>query len=134
MNLLLDTHIVIWALADDPKLPQKARELILDQSNTVYFSIISLWEVVLKHAIRPDEVPYSGKDFYEACQRAGFDILPGKPEHILAVEGLKRKEGAPAHKDPFDRLLIAQAKTEGLRFVTHDGLIPGYGEPCVLSV
>lgn len=134
MKLLLDTHILIWALADDPKLPKKARELILDVNNAIYVSTVSLWEVVVKHSIHPNEIPYSGKDFYDACRRAGFELLEAKPEHVLAVEGLRRSEGALPHKDPFDRLLIAQAKTEEMRFVTHDALLSEYGDACVISV
>ena len=134
MKLLLDTHILIWALADDPKLPKKARELILDTDNTIYVSVVSLWEVVVKHSIHPTEIPYSGKDFYDACRCAGFELLETKPEHILAVEDLRRGEGVPPHKDPFDRLLIAQAKVEEMQFVTHDALLSGYGEACVASV
>ena len=134
MKLLLDTHILIWALADDQKLPQKARELILDESNEVCASAVSLWEVVIKHALHPNEMPYSGRDFYNACGRAGFDLLAVNAAHVLAVESLRRDDNAPPHKDPFDRLLIAQAKTEGLVFVTHDALLSGYGESCVLSV
>lgn len=134
MKLLLDTHILIWALADDPKLPQKARELILNESNELYASAVSLWEVTIKHTLHPSELSYSGKDFYDACARAGFELLPVKVEHILVVESLHRNENAPPHKDPFDRLLIAQAKNEDMTFVTHDTLLPGYGEPCIFSV
>ena len=134
MKLLLDTHILIWALADDPKLPQKARELILNESNELYASVVSLWEVIIKHTLHPSELSYSGKDFYDACARAGFGLLPVKAEHILVVESLHRNENAPPHKDPFDRLLIAQAKNEDMAFVTHDTLLPGYGEPCIFSV
>ena len=134
MKLLLDTHILIWALADDPKLPKKARELILDTENAIYVSVVSLWEVVVKHSIHPNAIPYSGKDFYDACGRAGFELLETKPEHILAVEDLRRSEGVPPHKDPFDRLLIAQAKVEEMQFVTHDALLSGYGESCVISM
>ena len=134
MRLLLDTHIVIWALADDPKLPQQARELLLDAGNEFYVSAVSLWEIVIKRALHPRELPFSGKDFCNACRRAGFGLLAADAEHVLAVEGLRRGADAPPHKDPFDRLLIAQAKTEEMRLVTHDALLSGYGEPCVLQV
>ena len=58
MNLLLDTHIAIWALNDDPALSEKARKLLLDPDNTVYYSTVSAWEVLLKHARRPDRIPF----------------------------------------------------------------------------
>ena len=99
-----------------------------------YTSVVSLWEVTIKHTLHPSELSYSGKDFYDACARAGFELLSVKAEHILVVEGLHRNETAPPHKDPFDRLLIAQAKNEDMTFVTHDALLPGDGEPCIFSV
>jgi len=134
MRLLLDTHIVIWALANDPNLPKKARELILDEGNDIYVSVVSLWEVVVKHALHRKDFPYSGKDFLDACERAGYCMLVLNEADVLAVESLKRDREAPPHKDPYDRLLLGQAKAEGLALVTHDSLIPDYNEPCVLSV
>lgn len=134
MNLLLDTHIAVWALNDDPALSGKARGLILDPDNTVYYSAVSVWEVLLKHAKRPDDIPFNERDFAQACQQAGFFPLDLKDRHILQVSTLVRSSGAAEHNDPFDRLLLAQAKAENLRFLTHDSLIPGYGEKCVISV
>lgn len=134
MNLLLDTHIAVWALNDDPALSEKARGLILDPDNTVYYSAVSVWEVLLKHARRPDDIPFNERDFAQACQQAGFFPLDLKDRHILQVSTLVRSSGAAEHNDPFDRLLLAQAKAENLRFLTHDSLIPGYGEKCVISV
>ncbi len=134
MRLLLDTHIVIWALANDPKLPKKARSLILDDENDIYVSVVSVWEVVVKHALHREDFPYSGMDFLNACKRAGYCLLVLNDADVLAVESLKRDVNAPSHKDPYDRLLLGQAKAEGLKLVTHDTLIPDYNEPCVLSV
>lgn len=134
MNLLLDTHIAIWALNDDPALSEKTRELILDADNTIYYSTVSVWEVLLKHARRPDSIPFDEKDFSEACREAGFVPLALADKHILAVHTLSRPDGAKAHNDPFDRLLLAQAKVENLSFLTHDELIPDYAEKCVIPV
>ena len=134
MNLMLDTHIAIWALNDDSALSAKARELILDPDNTIYSSTVSVWEVMLKHAKRPNEIPFDEKDFSEGCKDAGFVPLNLSDKHILGVRTLARQEGAREHNDPFDRLLIAQAKVENLSFLTHDELIPGYGEKCVILV
>ncbi len=134
MNLLLDTHIAIWALNDDPALSDKARALILDPDNAVYYSTVSAWEVLLKHARRPDSIPFDEKDFSEACREAGYIPLTLADKHILAVRTLCRAQDAEPHNDPFDRLLLAQAKVENLSFLTHDRLIPGYGESCVISV
>ena len=73
MNLLLDTHIAVWALNDDPALSDKARELILDPDNTIYYSTVSVWEVLLKHSRRPDNIPFNEKDFSEGCKEAVCD-------------------------------------------------------------
>ena len=134
MNLLLDTHIAIWALNDDPALSDKARDLILDPDNTIYYSSVSIWEVLLKHNRRPDNIPFNETDFSEGCREAGFIPLSLSDKHILAVHTLSRPENAKEHNDPFDRLLLAQAKVENLSFITHDSLIPAYGEKCIIPV
>ena len=134
MNLLLDTHIAIWALNDDTELSEKARELILDPYNTIYYSTISVWEVLLKHSRRPDNIPFDEKDFSEGCREAGFVPLALTDKHILAVCSLCRPAGIKEHNDPFDRLLLAQAKVENMSFLTHDELIAGYQEKNVIPV
>lgn len=134
MKLLLDTHILLWALADDPKLPLTARRLIADESNTVVYSSASLWEVSIKHALHPDRMPASAATLLEFCEAAGYESLPIANRHVLALETLVRDPAAPPHNDPFDRIMLAQAKADGLVFLTHDSLIPAYGEECVLSL
>ena len=134
MNLLLDTHIAIWALNDHPSLSSKARELILDPVNTVYYSTVSVWEVLLKHAGRPDEIPFHENAFSKACKQAGFIPLNLSDKHVLAVQTLSRRTDAKDHNDPFDRLLLAQAKSENFYFLTHDELIPGYEEKWIIPV
>ena len=134
MNLLLDTHIAIWALNDDNALSEKAREMILDPDNSIYYSTISVWEVLLKHARKPGNIPFNEVDFCEGCREAGFIPLNLSDKHILAVRTLSRPSGVKEHNDPFDRLLLAQAKVENLSFLTHDELIPGYDEKCIVSV
>ena len=134
MKLLADTHIIIWALLDNGKLPAQARALLSDPKNEVYFSSVSVWEIAMKHAAHPNELPFTGVIFYELCQRSGFRLSETSIAHILTYESLHRAEGAPAHKDPFDKLLIAQAKTENMIFLTHDSLLSDYREPCVMPV
>ena len=107
MKILLDTHILLWVLSNDAKLSEKARKLVENEENEIYYSIVSLWEVELKRLAHPEAMP---------------------------LAGLKREENALPHKDPFDRMLICQAATENMLFVTHDSLIPGYCEPCILAV
>ena len=134
MNLLLDTHIAIWALDDSPMLSSKARELIMDPNNTIYYSTVSVWEVMLKHNRHPDDIPFDEQDFSEGCRSAGFNPLGLVDRHVLAVRTLSRPDNVKEHNDPFDRLLVAQAKVENLYFLTHDELIPDYNEKCIISV
>ena len=134
MNLLLDTHIAIWALNDDPVLTERARELILNPDNTLYYSTVSVWEVLLKHSRRPENIPFDEKDFSDGCKAAGFLPLGLADKHVLAVNTLSRPDNIKEHNDPFDRLLLAQAKVENMFFLTHDELIPGYGERCIIQV
>ncbi len=134
MNLLLDTHILIWALNEDPRLPEKAREMILDQNNAVYYSAVSTWEISIKHANHPDNVKFTGKELAKFCEEAGFLPIEMRDKHVFALETITRAEGAPVHHDPFDRMLIAQAKAENLSFLTHDALLPYYNERCIIAV
>ena len=94
----------------------------------------SLWEVEIKHLAHPDAMPISAKEIAEYCGQSEFQVLPIKEKHIFAMENLKREKDALPHKDPFDRMLVCQASTENMIFVTHDSLIPGYDEPCILAV
>ncbi len=134
MNLLLDTHILIWALNEDPRLSEKARELILDPDNAIYYSAVSVWEVAIKHALHPENVTFSGKELSQYCQEAGFLPVEMRDRHVFALETITRAAGAPPHHDPFDRMLIAQAKAENMSFLTHDSLLPYYNEKCIVSV
>ncbi len=131
MNILLDTHIAIWALLDSPRLSHKARELIMDSDNTVYYSVISVWEILLKHEMHPDNMDLTAKAFVENCAGAGFIPLDLRDKHVIAAEAFQ--PSADGHKDPFDRMLLAQAKTENMSLLTNDSKIPLYHEKCVIS-
>lgn len=134
MRLLLDTHIILWAMNGNNELTEIARDLISDPSNAVFYSIASVWEVTIKHIAHPDKMLITGEKFSENCKKMGFVQLPIREEHILLLEKLRRSENSKPHNDPFDRLLICQAKSEGLKFMTHDSLIPDYNEECVLWI
>lgn len=134
MKYLLDTHIVLWYLIGDERLPQKAKELIDDEQNEIFFSLVSMWEIEIKHIAHPEMMKPSGYMVLEKCQSADFSILPLRAEHIATLHTLQKAENAPRHNDPFDRMLICQAKSEDMLFVTHDALLPYYNEPCVLFV
>ena len=134
MNLLLDSHVLIWALTEDERLSEKARHLILDPDNVIYYSTASIWEISIKHANHPDEIQVSGKELSAFCREACFLQLEIRDKHVYALETLIRPEDARPHKDPFDRILLAQAKAENMSFLTHDALIPDYNEKCVIQV
>lgn len=134
MKILLDTHILLWAISNDIKLPEKARKLIENEENEIYYSIVSLWEVELKRLAHSTAMPVSAEELTEYCEQSGFQRILIREKHVYALAGLKRDENALSHKDPFDRMLICQASTENMMLVTHDSLIPGYNEPCILAV
>lgn len=131
MQALLDTHIAIWAVALPEKLPPVARDVLEDEANLLYVSTVSLWEVAIKHELHPDLLSMTAADFADLCRETGFRILSLEPGHVLSFEMLEARAG---HKDPFDRMLLAQAQCEGLRFVTHDAKVGGYGKEIVLLV
>ncbi|MBO4373908.1 MAG: type II toxin-antitoxin system VapC family toxin [Lachnospiraceae bacterium] len=134
MNILLDTHIAVWAITDDPRLSPKARELLLDPGNNIYFSVISAMEIALKRKSRSNNLDFTTEEFVDYCEKAGYIQLLLKSEHILAEENLRRKGEGPEHQDPFDRFLIAQAKVEKLSFMTHDHEIPSFDVKGIISI
>ena len=125
MKILLDTHIAIWTILDSEELSNTARAMILDENNEIYYSTASVWEITIKHMVQYLE---------KGCEANGFVSLPIVNKHAVALESLVRPKDAPPHKDPFDRILLAQAKSEGMKFMTHDTLIPYYNESFVISV
>lgn len=134
MKILCDTHILIWFLTGDDQLSVKARAIIENEENEIYFSLVSVWEISIKHSHKPQHISLSPQRFIELCESQGFLEYPIEQRHILAVDTLKRPVSTPEHHDPFDKLLIAQAKIDKLTFITHDSLIPDYNEPCIVSV
>lgn len=123
MKLLLDTHIALWAITDDPKLPDQARGLIALASNDIFVSAASIWEISIKHGLGRGNMPISGNEALAYFQEAGYRLLPINAEHAAFVETLP-----PLHADPFDRILVAQALSEPMRLITHDATVVGYGE------
>ncbi|MDH0425415.1 type II toxin-antitoxin system VapC family toxin [Stutzerimonas stutzeri] len=123
MNLLLDTHVALWAITDSPRLPAKARELIAAPRNTVWVSTASLWEITIKHSLGRGDMPVSGHEALGYFQQAGYRLLAVEAEHAVAVGELPHH-----HADPFDRLLVAQARMEPMRLLTHDTLVARYGD------
>lgn len=134
LRILLDTHIALWAIADTGKLSNEVIRLLESKDNEVFYSVASVWEVAIKHKVRPEQMPVSEEAFVDLCEKTGFTQLSIETSHIFALKTLGRSANAPKHNDPFDRMLLAQAKCEGLKLMTHDLMIPYYGETCVMSV
>jgi len=123
MRLLLDTQIALWAITDSPRLPDCARSMIMDSANAIYFSAATIWEIAIKHRLGRAHMPVSGREAADLFNEAGYLELPVSSAHAAATEDL------PAHHaDPFDRILVAQAVSEPLRFLTHDRLLVQYGD------
>ena len=130
-DVLLDTHIILWAMSKDSKLNTKMRDIILNPNNRLFYSIASMWEVQIKYALK--KIPISGIEFMHYCEQSGYHKLPVDDLHIVELAGLQRDESAPPHNDPFDRIMLSQAKAEGFTFLTHDPFFRGYNEPCVVE-
>jgi PIN domain nuclease of toxin-antitoxin system len=124
--LLLDTHVALWALTNDPRLSRRARALIEDPANDVLVSAASVWEIAIKHALGRGDMPISGDQALDWFRQAGYALLPIAPDHAAAVEHLPDH-----HRDPFDRLLVAQAIAEPLRLLTRDPLVLRYGDMAI---
>ena len=125
MNLLLDTHIFLWYLSDDPSLPTAVRETIRDPSHRVYLSAASIWEAVIKYELGKLPLPEPRADYLPRERAAhGIDPLPIEEAALVRLAELP-----PLHKDPFDRMLIAQALQHSLALVTMDSAIRAYSVP-----
>ena len=82
MRMLIDTHIAVWAVLNDPKLSQKAKDMILDEGNEVFYSTASVWEITIKHMLHPDKNPKSGSLFEKGCEDNGYNLLPVLKHHV----------------------------------------------------
>ena len=131
-EILLDTHIILWAISNDERLSDEMRKYILNPANEIYYSIASMWEAQIKYS--KQKLPVSGIELMHFCEQSGYHKVPIDDLHIKELAGLEREESAPPHNDPFDRILLSQAKAEGFTFLTHDPFFRGYNEPCVIEV
>lgn len=121
MNLLLDTHILLWAAARPEKLSRKTLRLFDDPDNTLVFSAASLWEIVIKQSLGRDDFDVNGRQLRRGLLDNGYNELSVTSIHALALDDLP-----PLHKDPFDRMLLAQSRVEGFMLLTADKQILQY--------
>jgi len=128
MNLLLDTQLLLWAAGEPARLTPKAARLIEADDSILHFSVASLWEIVIKASLGRDDFQVDPHSLRRNLLENGFREVEIGAAHVLKVGGLP-----PLHKDPFDRLLVAQSVKEGVTLVTTDALVARYS-PLIIEV
>jgi len=124
MRLLLDTHLLVWAMGSPERLPAGLAPMLEDPRNTPVFSVASLWELVIKQALGRPDFRVEPAMLRRALLDGGWQELPIQAQHALAVAALP-----PLHRDPFDRLLLGQATADGLLLITADQQLAAYPGP-----
>jgi PIN domain nuclease of toxin-antitoxin system len=124
MKLLLDTHLLLWASGEPKRLSPAARKMLASPDNELLFSAASLWEVTIKRALGRRDFQTDPRLLRRGLLDNGYGKLSIASEHVVASEGLP-----PIHKDPFDRILVAQATVEGITLITNDVLLAQYPGP-----
>ncbi|SBO42694.1 type II toxin-antitoxin system VapC family toxin [Cyanobium sp. NIES-981] len=124
MHLLLDTHLLVWAMGSPQRLPAALAGMLEDPRNTPVFSVASLWELVIKQALGRPDFTVQPAVLRRALLEGGWQELGIEARHALAVAQLP-----PLHRDPFDRMLLAQATAEGLLLITADSQLAAYPGP-----
>ncbi len=130
MDILIDTHIALWSLYASDQLSEKAVSYLTDPSNKIFYSYVTMWEIQIKHSI--GKLPMTAEIFMQDCNAAGFFSMPIRKEHIIGLD--KISYSVEGHKDPFDRLLLAQALSEKIVFLTEDRKILRYPYNFILPV
>lgn len=124
MRLLLDTHLLLWAAQNSPALSFEATQLIENPDHALFFSVASLWEIVIKKSLGRPDFDVDPQLLRRGLLDNGYEELPIFNAHVVAVGGLPS-----IHRDPFDRLLIAQASSEGMLLLTSDATVAAYKGP-----
>lgn len=124
MNLLLDTHLLLWVAGQPERLSARARDMLLEPANQLVFSSASLWEITIKRGLGRSDFSVDPRRLWRLLLVNGYRELPVSSEHAIAVDDLP-----PPHKDPFDRILVAQAQVESLVLITADMTLAAYGPP-----
>lgn len=124
MKLLLDTHLLLWAAGQPARLPRRVRVLIEDAANELFFSAASLWEIAIKHGLGRQDFQVDARVLRRGLLDNGYNELPITSEHAVNTDHLPN-----LHKDPFDRILVAQANVEGITLLTDDRRVAAYSGP-----
>jgi PIN domain nuclease of toxin-antitoxin system len=124
MKLLFDTHLLLWIVQNSPRLPRAAITLIDDTENDLLFSAVSLWEYTIKYQLSRDDMGVNPRLLRRSLLDNGYTEVHITSEHTVAIDALP-----PIHRDPFDRLLVAQATVEGITLLTVDKVLARYPGP-----
>lgn len=134
MEILLDTHYLIWYLSGDSRVTDEIKNLISNPDNKIYYSTVSLWEIEIKHKKHPNIVPYTSKQVADECLNIDIENLPIFNKHVYQLSEIKKSENSPHHADPFDLMLLAQAKRSNMMLLTHDHLFKYYNYDFIINV
>ena len=127
MNALLDTHVFLWAITADERLTEAQRRIFSDGSNGLWLSVASVWEILIKVGLKKLPLPVPATAYVlTQLEKNRIRLLPVRPAHLSELEMLP-----PLHRDPFDRMLVAQARAEALTILSRDEAIRAYGVPVV---
>lgn len=133
MKYLLDTHVIMWALINDKRVSENIKKVILDQNNQIYYSTISPWEVEIKHQ-KIKSFSLTGKQFCFLCDQNDILNLPIKNNHVIKLKDIINNNENSDHKDPFDKMLLAQAVEENMLLITHDKKLLDYDTNNVIII
>ena len=132
MRYLLDTHILLWMLAGDERIGKETKELIMNPDNQIFYSAVSPWEIEIKHLKYPEQITISGERFAGFCEQAGFIGLPVASKYVGEIKNIRQIDSNLKHNDPFDMMLLAQARYENMILITHDRKFRNYDDPHLL--
>ena len=130
MDYLLDTHIIIWAIYNDPSLSDEIKAIIRNKDNNIFYSAASLWEIEIKHNKNPESVPASAFDIFSVLLGTRLEFIDISIPHIHCLRHIIPQN---IHKDPFDHMILATAKREDLTLITHDKILKQYQGVNVLT-
>lgn len=125
MKYLLDTHVIMLALVNDKRIDENIKKLILDQNNQIYYSTVSPWEIEIKHQ-KIKSFTLTGKQFCSLCDQNDILNLPIKNNHVIKLKDIINNNENSDHKDPFDKMLLAQSAEEKMMLITHDKKLLDY--------
>lgn len=130
MKYLLDTHTLIWALQDNPMLTKNIRDIIIDERNSIYVSVASIWEIAIKSR-KSTNIPFTAEEIVNYCVKAGYLFLNIGIEPVINLEKIQPFDKENFNNDPFDNILVSQSVVNNMIFLTHDSKMKYYNLPSI---